>query len=250
MVSLEDIKSKPIPEHIAVIMDGNGRWAKQRSQQRLEGHRQGALALRRVLEGCLSVGVKYITVYAFSIENWNRSPEEVGGLMELFIEYCHNELSTLNDNNIRFRAIGKLDMLSSECYQKLKVTEEKTKGNTALTLVIAISYGSRWEITHAAKQIAEDVKSGNIQSEQIDETLFSNYLTTNFMPDPDLLIRTSGEYRISNYLLWQIAYTELYFTDVLWPDFTKEELYKAIADFQKRERRFGKTSEQINEGLK
>jgi len=246
MISLEDIKSKPVPEHIALIMDGNGRWAKQRSQQRLEGHKMGVSALRSTLEGCLSAGVKYLTVYAFSIENWNRSPEEVGGLMDLFIQSCHAEVDNLNENNIRFRAIGKLDMLSDECYKKLKITEEKTKNNTALTLVIAISYGSRWEIANAAKLITEDVKLNKIQSEQIDEQLFANYLMTNFMPNPDLLIRTSGEYRISNFLLWQIAYTELYFTDVLWPDFTKEELYKAIADFQKRERRFGKTSEQIN----
>jgi len=245
MVSLEDIKSKPIPRHIALIMDGNGRWAKQRSLQRLDGHRHGVSALRSTLEGCLSAGVEYLTVYAFSIENWERSPEEVSGLMELFVQSCRAEIDTLNNNNIRFRAIGKLDMLSEECYQNLKFTEEQTKNNTALTLVVSISYSSRWEIAHAAKQIAEDVKTNKIQTEQIEEQLFADYLTTNFLPDPDLLIRTSGEYRVSNYLLWQIAYSELYFTDVLWPDFTKEELYKAISDFQKRERRFGKTSEQI-----
>jgi undecaprenyl diphosphate synthase len=242
MVSLENIKSKPVPEHIALIMDGNGRWAKQHSLQRIEGHKQGVSALRSTLEGCLSTGVKYLTVYAFSIENWERSPEEVSGLMELFVQACLAEVDNLNENNIRFQAIGKLNMLNEECYQKLKLTEEKTKNNTALTLIIAISYGSRWEIAHAAKQIAKDVKTHKIQPEQIDEQLFANYLTTNFMPDPDLLIRTSGEYRISNYLLWQIAYSELYFTEVLWPNFTKEELYKAIADFQTRERRFGKTS--------
>jgi len=245
MVSLEDIKSKPVPQHVALIMDGNGRWAKQRSLERLDGHKQGVSALRSTLEGCLSAGVKYLTVYAFSIENWNRSPEEVSGLMDLFVHSCLAEIDSLNENNIRFRAVGKLDMLSGECYKNLKLTEEKTKNNTALTLVIAISYGSRWEIVDAAKRIAEDVKSHKIQPEQIDEQLFASRLTTHFMPDPDLLIRTSGEYRISNYLLWQIAYSELYFTDVLWPDFTKEELYNAIAAFQKRERRFGKTSEQI-----
>ena len=246
MVSLEEIKSKPVPEHVALIMDGNGRWAKQRSQQRLDGHRQGVYALRSTLEGCLSAGVKYLTVYAFSIENWNRSPEEISGLMDLFVHSCHAEVDNLNENNIRFRAIGKLDMLSEQCYQNLKLTEEKTKNNTALTLIIAISYGSRWEIANAAKQIAQDIELHKIHPEQIDEQLFSKYLTTNFLPDPDLLIRTSGEYRISNYLLWQIAYSELYFTEVFWPDFTKEELYKAIADFQKRERRFGKTSEQVS----
>ncbi|MDR1458668.1 MAG: isoprenyl transferase [Bacteroidales bacterium] len=247
MISLESIKSNPVPNHIAVIMDGNGRWAKQRRQQRLDGHIQGASALKNTLEGCLAAGVKYLTVYAFSIENWNRSPLEVGGLMDLFVKYCHSELDNLNRNNIRFRAIGKLDMLSNECYQTLKATEEKTKNNTALTLVVAISYGSRWEIVNAAQQLAKKVETRQLKSEQINEQLFINYLTTDFMPDPDLLIRTSGEYRLSNYLLWQIAYTELYFTNVLWPDFTKEELYKAIADFQKRERRFGKTSDQIKD---
>ena len=242
---MQKLDPEHLPNHIAIIMDGNGRWAKQRSLQRLEGHKQGVSALRSTLEGCLSAGVKYLTVYAFSIENWNRSPEEVSGLMDLFVHACRAEIDNLNENNIRFRAIGKLDMLSKQCYENLILTEEKTKNNTALTLIIAISYGSRWEIANAAKQIAEDVKTNKIQAEQIDEQLFSNYLTTNFLPDPDLLIRTSGEYRISNYLLWQIAYSELYFTDIFFPDFTKEELYKAIADFQTRERRFGKTSEQV-----
>ena len=245
MISLENIKSKPIPEHIALIMDGNGRWAKQRSLQRLEGHKQGVFALKSTLEGCLSVGVKYLTVYAFSIENWNRSPKEVNGLMDLFVHACHAEIDNLNQNNIRFCAIGNLDMLSEQCYENLKLTEDKTKNNTALTLIIAISYGSRWEIANAAKQIAEDVKTQKIKSEQINEQLFSNYLTTSSFPDPDLLIRTSGEYRISNYLLWQIAYSELYFTNILFPDLTKEDIYKAIANFQARERRFGKTSEQV-----
>jgi undecaprenyl diphosphate synthase len=246
MISLEDIKLKAVPEHIAIIMDGNGRWAKQRQKQRLEGHIEGAAALRSTLEGCLSAGVKYLTVYAFSLENWNRSPQEVEGLMDLFVKSCHTEIDNLNNNNIRFRAIGKLELLSDKCYQELIATEEKTKDNTALTLVVAISYGSRWEIVNAAQQLAKEIEARKIKSEEINEALFAKYLKTDFMPDPDLLIRTSGEYRISNYLLWQIAYTELYFTNVLWPDFTKEELYKAIADFQQRERRFGKTSEQIN----
>ncbi|MDR0603510.1 MAG: isoprenyl transferase [Bacteroidales bacterium] len=250
MISLEDIKLNAVPRHIAIIMDGNGRWAKQRQQQRIEGHIQGAAALKSTLEGCLAVGVKYLTVYAFSLENWDRSPQEVNSLMNLFVNYCHTEVDNLNKNNIRFKAIGKLDMLNDECYRVLKITEEKTKDNTALTLVVAISYGSRWEIVHAAQQLAKEIACHKIQSEQINEQLFAKYLITDFMPDPDLLIRTSGEYRISNYLLWQIAYTELYFTNVLWPDFTKEELYEAIADYQKRERRFGKTSEQINHKLK
>jgi undecaprenyl diphosphate synthase len=247
---VENIKTKTIPEHIAVIMDGNGRWAKQQGKQRIEGHAQGAAALRNALEACLLVGVKYLTVYAFSIENWNRSPVEVSGLMDLFVKSCHTEIDNLNANHIRFRAIGKLDMLSEACYRELRSTEEKTKHNADLTLVVALSYGSRWEIVEAAKQIANEVENQHLRSEQIDEQVFANYLTTNFMPYPDLLIRTSGEYRISNYLLWQLAYTELYFTPTLWPDFTKEELYKAIADYQTRERRFGKTSEQIHGGSK
>jgi len=250
MVVLDAIKKGTIPTHIAIIMDGNGRWAKQQQKDRIEGHQAGADALRSVLEGCLSAGVKYLTVYAFSLENWHRSPKEVEALMYLFIQACRNELDNLMQNNIRFRAIGKLDMLNEECLDILKETEEKTKNNTDLTLVVAISYGSQWEIAHAAKAIAEQVHSGKITPQNIDENLFSTYLTTHFMPDPDLLIRTSGEFRISNFLLWQLAYSELYFTDVFWPDFTKEELYKAIADYQLRERRFGKTSEQIQAAAK
>ena len=245
MVSLDDIKKGEIPVHIAVIMDGNGRWAKQKGKERIEGHQAGAEALRSTLEGCLSAGVKYLTVYAFSIENWNRTQEEVDALMYLFVQACHNELDNLMQNNIRFRAIGKLDMLNEECLNKLMETEEITKQNTALTLVVAISYGSQWEIVNAAKTIAEQVHSQQLDPQTIDENLFSSYLTTNFMPNPDLLIRTSGEFRISNFLLWQLAYSELYFTDIFWPDFTKEELYAAIASYQLRERRFGKTSEQI-----
>ncbi|MCL2131688.1 MAG: isoprenyl transferase [Lentimicrobiaceae bacterium] len=245
MIGLEEVRKGIIPTHVAVIMDGNGRWAKQRQKERIEGHQAGAEALRSTLEGCLSLGIKYLTVYAFSLENWNRSQAEVEALMYLFVQSCHNELDNLMQNNIRFRAIGKLELLDRECFNKLKETEEKTKHNTALTLVVAISYGSQWEIARAAKTIAEQACSGKINPQNIDENLFSSYLTTNFMPEPDLLIRTSGEFRISNFLLWQLAYSELYFTDVFWPDFSKEELYKAVADFQLRERRFGKTSEQI-----
>jgi len=245
MAELDAIKKGAIPTHVAIIMDGNGRWAKQRHKERIEGHQAGAEALRSTLEGCLAAGVKYLTVYAFSLENWNRSPKEVDALMYLFVQSCRNELDNLMQNNIRFRAIGKLDRLNAECLNILEETEEKTKNNTDLTLAIAISYGSQWEITHAAKTIAEQVQSGQINPQSIDESLFSTYLTTNFMPNPDLLIRTSGEFRVSNFLLWQLAYSELYFTDVLWPDFSKEELYCAIADYQLRERRFGRTSEQI-----
>ena len=246
MSRLDAIKKGAIPAHIAIIMDGNGRWAKQKGKERIEGHQAGAEALRSTLEGCLLAGVQYLTVYAFSIENWNRSRGEVDALMYLFVQSCHNELDNLMQNNIRFRAIGKLELLSEECFNILKETEEKTKNNTALTLAVAISYGAQWEIAHAAKAIAEHALSGLITPQQIDESLFATYLTTNFMPNPDLLIRTSGEFRISNFLLWQLAYSELYFTDVFWPQFSKEELYKAIASYQLRERRFGKTSEQIN----
>ena len=245
MAEHDAIKKGAIPTHVAVIMDGNGRWAKQRQKERIEGHQAGAEALRSTLEGCLEAGIQYLTVYAFSLENWNRSQDEVDALMYLFVQACHNELDNLMQNNIRFRAIGKLDRLNEECLNILKETEEKTKDNTALTLVIAISYGSQWEIAHAAKTIAEQACSGQIAPQNIDENLFAAYLTTNFMPNPDLLIRTSGEFRISNFLLWQLAYAELYFTEIFWPDFTKEELYTAIADYQLRERRFGKTSEQI-----
>jgi undecaprenyl diphosphate synthase len=245
MNGLEELKRGIIPTHVALIMDGNGRWAKQRQKQRIEGHQAGAEALRSTLEGCLSVGIQYLTVYAFSLENWHRAPEEVEALMYLFVQACHNELDNLMQNNIRFRAIGKLDMLNEECFNKLKETEEITQNNTALTLVVAISYGAQWEIAHAAKTLAQEACLGKINPQDIDEQLFASYLTTHFMPNPDLLIRTSGELRISNFLLWQLAYAELYFTDVFFPDFTKEELYKALADFQQRERRFGKTSEQI-----
>jgi len=247
MIRLDDIKKGEIPAHVAIIMDGNGRWAKQRGKERIEGHQAGAEALRSTLEGCLAAGVKYLTVYAFSLENWNRTQDEVNALMYLFVQSCHNELDNLMQNNIRFRAIGKLDMLSEECFNKLKETEEKTKQNTALTLVVAISYGSQWEIVNAAKAIAEQAYAQQLNPQTIDENTFSSYLTTHFMPNPDLLIRTSGEFRISNFLLWQLAYSELYFTPVLWPDFTKEELYSAIASYQLRERRFGKTSEQVKQ---
>jgi undecaprenyl diphosphate synthase len=227
-------------------MDGNGRWAKQQGKARIEGHQQGVAVLQDTLEACLALGVKYITIYAFSLENWNRAPKEVQALMELFIKSCHTEIDKLMNNNIRFRAIGKLDMLSEDCLGELKATEEKTENNTALTLNVAISYGSRWEIVHAAQQIARKVQNKELNIENITEELFASHLTTYYMPDPDLLIRTSGEYRISNFLLWQNAYAEFYFTDTLWPDFSTENFYAAIADYQSRERRFGKTSEQIN----
>ena len=245
MLTLQEIKQQPIPQHIAVIMDGNGRWAKEHGQQRLAGHQQGAHALREVMEGSIMLGVQYLTVYAFSIENWNRSQDEVLGLMQLFVHTCKEELPTLQKYGVCFHAIGNLSMLNNYCREAIQEVEEKTKHNTTLHFQVAISYGSRWEIVDAAKQIAKDVKDGKIALESIDEQLFSNYLQTKNIPDPDLLIRTSGEYRISNYLLWQIAYSELYFTDCYWPDFTKEKLFLAVENYQNRERRCGKTSEQI-----
>ncbi len=201
MIDLELLKSKNIPKHVAVVMDGNGRWAKQKGKPRLEGHSQGAVALRNTLDACLKTGVKYLTVYAFSIENWDRSPEEVTGLMELFVKSCHSEINNLMQSNIRFRAIGKLEMLGKECLEELRVTEEKTKDNTALILNVAISYGSRWEIMNAAREIAKKVQAGQLNPSTIDEQLFASYLTTSYMPDPDLLIRTSGEYRISKFFI-------------------------------------------------
>ena len=245
-IFIDEIKKNPIPQHIAVIMDGNGRWAKARNKERLEGHQKGAMALRETLEGAILLGVKYITVYAFSIENWQRSPEEVQGLMALFVQSCSTELPTLQKHNIRFKVIGNLNMLDEACRQAINAVERQTKNNTALTLQVAISYGSRQEILHAAKSIAIAVQKNKINIADIDENVFASYLYTNDIPDPDLLIRTSGEYRISNYLLWQIAYSELYFTDIFWPDFTKEELFKAVANYQQRERRYGKTTEQLN----
>lgn len=245
MTSIAEIKKHTIPQHIAVIMDGNGRWAKAQNKERLEGHRQGAVALRATLEGAVELGVKYLTVYAFSIENWNRTEAEVNGLMSLFVKTCTLELPTLQKHNIRFKAIGNLDMLGEDCRNSIRTMEEQTAGNTALTLVVSISYGSRWEIANAAKQIALRVQAGELNANEVNEDLFSQYLLTSHIPDPDLLIRTSGEYRISNYLLWQIAYSELYFTNTYWPDFNKETLFEAVADYQKRERRFGKTSEQL-----
>ncbi len=242
---LDEIKTGVIPKHIALIMDGNGRWAKQKNQPRLFGHQQGAIAVRETLKGAILCGVKCITIYAFSIENWNRPKDEVEGLMNLFIKACEEELPNLQENKIAFKVIGNLSLLNQECLTSLRKVEQATANNTNLLLQVAISYGSRWEITNAAKNMVTDILANKIDLDNINEELFGQYLLTDPNNDPDLLIRTSGEYRISNFLLWQLAYAELYFTNCYWPDFTKEELWKAIADYQKRERRFGKTSEQI-----
>jgi undecaprenyl diphosphate synthase len=235
-----------LPAHIAIIMDGNGRWAKQRGLHRILGHEQGVKSVKEITEACAELGVKYLTLYAFSTENWNRPQFEVNALMELLVKTINGERKTLNENKIRLLAIGDLESLGEDCNHELMSAIDHTASNDRLTLVLALSYSSRWEITHAARLISEKVKSGLLQPEEINNELFSTYLTTRDIPDPELLIRTSGEYRISNFLLWQIAYAELFFTPKLWPDFGREDLYQAIVDFQNRERRFGLTSEQIN----
>lgn len=234
-----------LPKHIAVIMDGNGRWAKTQGKPRVFGHKNGVDAVREVTEICAEIGVQYLTLYAFSTENWSRPAAEVGALMALLVEAVRNELKTLNKNNIRLQAIGDLNKLPPASRKALMEGIEATKNNTRMTLVLALNYSSRWEIVQASRLIAEDVKLGKLDPASIDEEVFSSYLSTRDIPDPELLIRTSGEQRISNYLLWQIAYAELYFTEVFWPDFKKKNLMEAILDYQKRERRFGKTSEQL-----
>lgn len=242
---IDKIDIKKLPEHIAIIMDGNGRWAIKHGFDRVNGHHEGVDSVREVAEAAAEIGVKYLTLYTFSTENWNRPKEEVDALMSLFVETIVKELDTLNKNDIRLNAIGDLDSLPSENFQKLQETMDATSQNKRMVLTLALSYSSRWEIVNAVNKLNKDLKSGILDNEVITEDVFSKYLTTWPMPDPELLIRTSGELRISNYLLWQIAYSELYFTNVLWPDFRKEELYKAIVEYQDRERRFGMTSEQL-----
>lgn len=229
-----------IPKHIAVIMDGNGRWAKEKGKSRIFGHRNALKAVRETIEGSAECGVEYLTLYAFSSENWNRPKFEISALMELLVSSIKKELKTLNKNKIRLMVIGEIDNLPEIGQIELAKAIESTKDNDRMTLILALSYGSRLEITHAVKNIVADVKAGNIMEEDIDEKLFSKYLSTREIPDPDLLIRTSGECRVSNFLLWQIAYSELLFVDKYWPDFRKEDLNKAISTYQKRERRFGK----------
>ena len=246
---MEDLKSKinieKLPKHIAIIMDGNGRWAKKHGQPRVFGHRNGVKAVRETTEAAAELGVKYLTLYAFSTENWSRPQTEVSALMRLLIETVRKELSTLTKNNIRLQAIGDLSKLPPATYKALMEGIEKTKTHTRMTLVLALNYSAKWEILDATKKIAKAVQSNEIQADEITEDVFSNALSTAGMPDPELLIRTSGEQRISNFLLWQIAYAELRFFPIFWPDFRKEHLYEAIVDYQNRERRFGKTSEQI-----
>ena len=234
-----------LPRHVAIIMDGNGRWAKEQGQDRLYGHFHGVESVRRVTEGAAELGIEYLTLYAFSTENWDRPEEEVKGLMSLLVETIKKEVETLNKNNIRLHVIGDVEMLPVSARNELNEAMEETAKNTGLHLIMALSYSSRWEILRAVKNIAADVKDGKLSPETIDDTLFHQYLCTRNFPDPELMIRTSGEHRISNFLLYQIAYAELYFTDTLWPDFRKEDLVEALLNYQNRERRFGKISEQI-----
>ncbi|MBS1510906.1 MAG: isoprenyl transferase [Bacteroidetes bacterium] len=248
-MSLKDkIDIQRLPKHIAIIMDGNGRWAKEKGEDRLFGHFNGVESVRDVVEGAAELGIQYLTLYAFSTENWDRPAYEVSGLMELLVDTIRKEVPTLNKNNIRLHVIGDTSMLPEQARNELNEAITETSTNTGLNLIMALSYSSRWEINTAVKRIAEDVKAGTLQPAAVNQELIQQYLCTGKFPDPELMIRTSGEYRISNFLLYQLAYAELYFTNTLWPDFRKENLYEAILDYQGRERRFGKTSEQIQTG--
>jgi undecaprenyl diphosphate synthase len=234
-----------VPKHIAIIMDGNGRWAKQKGIPRVLGHRSGVKSVREVTEAAAEIGVKYLTLYAFSTENWNRPPAEVTALMTLLVETIKGEIRDLNKNKVRLQAIGDIEALPAPTYKTLMEGIEQTKNNDRITLVLALNYSAKWEILRATRIIAEQAQKGLLKAEDIKESTFEAALSTNGIPDPELLIRTSGETRISNFLLWQIAYTELYFTPVFWPDFGRKELFEAILSYQRRERRFGMTSEQI-----
>jgi undecaprenyl diphosphate synthase len=243
----EKINTDKLPRHVAIIMDGNGRWAQQRGLDRIFGHQQGVKALREVIETAADLGVGYLTLYAFSTENWGRPDEEVSALMNIMVQSLNDETDTLLKNNISLKAIGDINRLSDDVKNRLLDTIEITSKGTGLNLVVALSYSSRWEITEAARRLSEDVKAGLIKPNSINEEDFEKYLSTYGIPDPELMIRTSGELRISNFLLWQMAYSELFFTTKLWPDFGKDDFYSAIIEFQGRERRFGKTSEQVLE---
>jgi undecaprenyl diphosphate synthase len=249
---MQDLKEKidlnRLPRHIAIIMDGNGRWAKEKGQDRLYGHYHGVESVRNIVEGCAELGVEYLTLYAFSTENWDRPPNEVRGLMDLLVDTIRKEVDTLNKNNIRLNVIGNMDMLPEFAHNEMLDALQMTSQNTGLNLVMALSYSSRWEIINAVKTISQDVQAGKLDAASITNDTFEKYLCTHNIPDPELMIRTSGDYRVSNFLLYQLAYTELYFTETRWPDFRKENLYHAILDFQGRERRFGKLSEQVNNG--
>jgi undecaprenyl diphosphate synthase len=242
----EHIDFNRLPRHIAVIMDGNGRWAKKKGALRIFGHRNAVQAVRDVTEGCGELGIKYLTLYAFSTENWSRPKDEIDSLMELLVSTLKAEISTLMENQVKLKTIGDISHLPKDCQENLLWAIDKTKDNSGLTLIMALSYSGRWEITKAVQALAKDIESGKLSASEINERSVENYLQTSGIPDPELLIRTSGEMRVSNFLLWQIAYTELFITPTLWPDFRKEHLYEAIWSYQQRERRFGKTSEQLN----
>jgi len=242
---IDELKKNYIPRHVAVIMDGNGRWAELHGNDRIFGHKQGVDAVRSIVEGAGESGIEYLTLYAFSTENWDRPKEEVNALMSLLVHAIVQETDNLNEKNVKMLAIGDLTSLPADVQSKLAEAVQTTSFNTGLNLVLALSYSGRWEILEAVRKIVAKVQHGELNESQINECVFSAHLSTVGIPDPELLIRTSGEYRISNFLLWQIAYSEFYFTPILWPDFRKEDLFDAIVDFQRRERRFGKTSEQI-----
>jgi len=245
----ESINMQKLPRHIAIIMDGNGRWAKEKGEDRLFGHLHGVESVRNIVEGCAELGIEYLTLYAFSTENWDRPAYEVSGLMELLVDTIRKEVPSLNKNNIKLHAIGDMSMLPENARKELDEAFSETKNNTGLNLIMALSYSSRWELMNAVKLIATDVKNGALEPGNITQDTLQKYLTTREFPDPELMIRTSGEYRISNFLLYQLAYAELYFTNTRWPDFRKENLYEAIIDFQSRERRFGKTGDQVKEEI-
>ena len=246
MLLIEQIDRTKLPRHVAIIMDGNGRWAKDRGEDRVKGHREGAVSVRKVVEAAATIELKYLTLYTFSTENWNRPDTEVQALMTLLVTTIHRETADLMQNNIRLLAIGDLERLDKDVRLVLQECIDQTSGNTGTALILALSYSSRWELLNAVKHIVDEVSAGRISRDDLTEDVFSRYLTTCGIPDPDLLIRTGGEKRISNFLLWQLSYSELYFTTIYWPDFREDEFYKAILYYQQRERRFGKTSEQLN----
>lgn len=242
---LEQIDKTKLPQHVAFIMDGNGRWAKKRGMMRLFGHKNGVKTVKEILNATGNLGIRYVTVYAFSTENWNRPPDEVSGIMELLSSAIDDEIENMMKNGVRVTMIGEMDRLPKYLREKVEYVIERTKNNNKLDFIVALSYSGRWDIVEASRKIARDCAEGKISSDDISTEMFSHYLSTDGIPDPELMIRTSGESRISNFLLYQLAYSELFFTDVLWPDFNREELYRALISYQNRERRFGKTSEQV-----
>ncbi len=246
----EEVKaSGSLPAHIAIIMDGNGRWAQKKGNIRLHGHKAGVKSVRDVTESCAQLGVKYLTLYAFSTENWDRPSAEINGLMKLLVQSLRDEADRLNDNDIKLITIGQIERLPAKCQRQLQEVKDLTKDNKRMQLCLALSYSGRWDITEAVKHIAKEVENGNIDPDQIDDNLIGSYLSTAAIPDPDLIIRTSGEYRISNFLLWQLAYSELFITETYWPDFRRDELYRAIFSYQKRDRRFGKVKNGYNKSI-